>query len=327
VSTHRSSRNAILQTPPGPEGSNGSDRRVCRDVADEYLLCTYKDCLYLLITRFTLCSSYESKRNQLIMQSTTATSNIKQLKQRYIKPYSLNYKQLFKESWQLTKGAKRTFWLAILFYFLISTASQAIGFGLSLLKLPLVDFIYNAISNLGINYPLAAGLWVLAIQRATGNSIKASTLFSAINWYNIRHIFVICLWLLLLVLLVVIPAMGILIITHTFSPTGEILNYKLLFGIIILAAIIIFYFFMTYLMAIPLVASQRISGWHALTLSRLAINQHFFKVVLLCIIGIFILSVSGILTLGIAWIWLLPWVFIVNGKLFATLFSMPLNKI
>jgi|GEM_PF-1386536 len=258
------------------------------------------------------------------MQETLKQSLSERLKQKYIHPYSFTLKGIFKESWRLTKGAKGPLLLALFLYFLIA-------FGVDLLKTLVVMFsntvvgiILQFILEILLLKPLLGGVLLLSVQRAAGATIKGMSMFSALNWFNILHLFVVFLWQMFLYIIVAIPLAGILLMTHTLSLTGEFNgNMLVLVSVITVAVIAVLYITTIYFMATPLIVTQRISGWQALTLSRLAVRQHFFQILWLDLVAFLILLVGGVFTLGIGFIWIFPWLYITQGRLFNTLFSLP----
>jgi len=277
------------------------------------------------------------------MQVSNSTNKIEQLKREYIHPYSLSYRRLFKDSWRLTQGAKGSIWLALFLCCLIKIAMLAGEWGVQHFAGSLASVIFQVIVLIVLGYPLMAGFKLLGVQRATGQSIKASTIFSCINRHNIKHLLVINLWLFLIYFITAMLALGIMVLSGVFSADGK-LNFNFtLIGSLIIPASIIVYFSQVYSMANVLVASQKISGWHALTLSRLAVNQHFFKIFLLNLLLI-VISIPSLSILSAVWIrdvfsliilaivslisvissiWIMPCFIILRGKLFNIMFSLP----
>ena len=276
------------------------------------------------------------------MQVSNSAKIIQHLKQQYIHPYSLSYKQLFKDSWLLTKGAKASIWLALFFYGLIKIATLLAEWGLEHFAGSMISVIFQMALFIILTSPLMAGLKLLGVQRAVGQSIKASTIFSCINRHNIKQLLVINLWLFLISFIALMLAFGIMVLNGLFLADGKINFNFTVIALLIIPASIIVYFMQAYSMATLLVVSQKISGWHALTLSRLAVNQHFFKILLLNLLMIVIFLGLGLpllktiwiwndfslinlaidsLILIFAWIWIIPWLIILKGKLFNIMFS------
>lgn len=277
------------------------------------------------------------------MQVSSSTSEIAQLKQKYIHAYSLSYKSLFKDSWQLTRGAKGSLWLALFLYCLIKIAMLAGEWGVQHFAGSIASVVFQIVLFIVLSSPLMVGLKFLGVQRATGQSIKASTIFSCINCHTIKHLLVINLWLFLIYFITAVLVFGIMVWSGGFSADGK-LNFNFtIIGLLIIPASIIIYFTQVYSMATLLVASQKISGWHALTLSRLAVNRHFFKIFLLNLLMI-VISIPSLAVLSAPWvrdgfslvilamvslisvifsIWIMPCFIILKGKLFNIMFSLP----
>lgn len=254
-----------------------------------------------------------------MQQTITTQSKIAQLKQQYIHDYSIKYKSLLQSSWRLTKGAKSRILLALLLVMIIGSTMSHI--------LQLVTFYNVAINQLLqlilgqlLLQPLTAGIWLLGIQRATGEKIKISTLFSIMNWYYIGHIFIGYAWQVTLYIFIGLVAVGILKISGNWASQNNLVfnaPTSIVLGLALIAAL---YVTAIYFMTIPLIVTQHIPGWQALTLSRIATNRHFFKLLGLFLLHLLIIALASFLTLGIALIWLMPWSVILQGRIFMTVF-------
>ncbi|MBB4865899.1 putative membrane protein [Pseudomonas nitritireducens] len=230
--------------------------------------------------------------------------------------YDFSINELLGESWRRTKGSKGlilsgflVFYAAIfalinvlsLFLAVVGVAGIA-GMGLLsggepaggmavgavvafLFASLLLSFVASAIC-----YPLLAGVNMLGIRRAADQPLRFNEIFS-----HFGRTFQVVVCVLLSTLLISIG-----------------------YFLFVLPGI---YLSIAYLLAVPLVVERGLSPWAALEASRRAIGQHWFKVfgVLLVFAVLFGLS---LLTLGIALIWLLPWLIVCIGVLYRIIFGV-----
>jgi hypothetical protein len=66
------------------------------------------------------------------------------------------------------------------------------------------------------------------------------------------------------------------------------------------------YLSVAYMYALPLVVEKDLPAWQAMEISRKAIGKNWFSMFGLLLI-IMLMNMLGLLTLGIAWIWIVPW--------------------
>jgi len=191
------------------------------------------------------------------MQESTS----EQLKQKYIRPYSFSYKALYKASWQLTKGAKGALLLGDFLYTLVILIGILLRYLIAQISHPNLGFMSQIVFILIVAKPLVCGLWLIAMQRAAGNKIKGTAIFSAINGFiNIEQIFIISLYLVGLALVMAIPVIVFSVIGSSFFAQLKTIQSSLSIGVITLYFCGLIYLMVIYSLALPLIASQRISG-------------------------------------------------------------------
>jgi uncharacterized membrane protein len=81
-----------------------------------------------------------------------------------------------------------------------------------------------------------------------------------------------------------------------------------------------------YMYSMLLVADGKVGAWRALKVSRKAVSQHWFKF-FFTVILVEIVVIISILPLGIGLIWSLPWVTVVFGNLYKTLFGVEAARV
>ena len=230
--------------------------------------------------------------------------------------YNFSINELLGESWRRTKGTKGliiggfvVFYAAIfalvnllsLFLTVVGVAGIA-GMGLlgdseaagGMAVGALVAFFIGSIVlsfvATAVCYPLLAGVNMLGIRRAADQPLRFNEVFS-----HFGRTFQVVVCVLLSTLLICVG-----------------------YFLFVLPGI---YLSIAYMLAIPLVVERGLSPWAALEASRKAISQHWFKVFgLLLVFGV--LFMLSTLTLGIALIWVMPWLIVAIGVLYRTIFGV-----
>ena len=208
--------------------------------------------------------------------------------------YDLKYKAVMGEAWNRVKGAKGTFWLAMLLYIIVqSVVTFGSGFVLTLAlgeAFPVLSSILGQVIIVAITTPMTAGVTMIAIRRAADVSIRATSVFDYFG--KIVQLFV------MMLLLYIMLAIG--------------------FVLLVLPGI---YLSVAYMFAIPLMVEKNLGPWQALEASRKAVTKSWFTVFGLFLSFAFIMMLS-MLTAGIALIWTLPWVCIVMGLAYRVIFGV-----
>jgi len=234
--------------------------------------------------------------------------------------YDFTIGEIFSESWERTKGAKWTFLLAWLFYFVIAIVVSALISYVMPDSQVLMDqgrftegmiwSILPSLITIPILYPLMAGITLLGIHRAVDADISATSIFS-----HYRK---------------VIPLTILTIVVYIFTILGLML--MILPGI---------YLAVAYMMAVALMIDRDMGVWEAMESSRKAITRHWFKVFflylslgLLMIAAILPVSISIALNLSgpfiliaamialISFIWFVPLSSILHGVMYKYMFGV-----
>ncbi len=231
-------------------------------------------------------------QNNILMNNTLSEDN------------NFNLKEVFNEAWILLKGSKLIFNISLIIYVFIGTVLQKL---LSLYIHPQIFFNLHqyakgmfadeaqTLLSLPILAPIIAGIVMLGVKRASLKQITIPSIFSyyTIVWHLVFASILVSISVLIGFMLFILPGIYLAV---SFSFTTQLIIDKQL-GVI-----------------------------EAMKTSLLAVNKKWFKFfgIYMSLIGLFMLSM---LTLGIALIWLLPFIFIVNGILYKKVFgySNPQN--
>lgn len=204
----------------------------------------------------------------------------------------VNLGDVLHEAWRLTDGSKGAYWLAIL---IAAVLSLLVGGAATLVivlifgKNALLGQILIQLVNTGISACASAGLFVMAISRARGQSIRGAMVLDQIKlWWPL---FVVTLAISLAVML----GLFLLIIP----------------GI---------YLAVSYMFAVPLVADKHLGVWEAMETSRQTVSRNWFIYFLWCLAAAAIALVSLCL-LGIPLIWTVPMLANSQGVLYRNAFD------
>lgn len=210
--------------------------------------------------------------------------------------YTLEIGAVLSEAWAKTKGSKGTVWLAYLLILVIMIPlmmvpmfiMSAMGLGDGAVG-TVVMFAVQIAANLLI-LPMMGGLMMIGIKRAVGAPVSVGEVFGHFGKTLTLFACVILMYLTVLIglLLFILP------------------------GIYLLVA---------YSLAIPLILEKNLGPWEALQVSRKAITHKWFTFLGLGLVVMLIYFVGAIVTLGIGIIWIIPFMFLVMGVVYRTLFG------
>ena len=219
--------------------------------------------------------------------------------------YDFTIKDIFKEAWMLVKGSKLIFNISLLLYILIAIVLQKlISLAINpqiyyashdIIKAMLADETQSLLS-LPIIAPITAGIVMLGVKRS---ALKKITILSIFNYYTIT-------WSLVFA--------SILVSLTTFMG----------FIFFILPGI---YLAVAFSFTTPLIVDKQFGVLKAMKTSLLAVHKKWFKFFTIYASLVIMVLLSIVFTLGITLIWLLPFIFIVNGILYKRIFgySNPQN--
>lgn len=214
--------------------------------------------------------------------------------------YDFNIIDIIKTGFKFTKGFKAIAWKLMIIYAIVAYSIYLICW----LFLPSAElnseqfqqnFKIIGFISIPILAPLMAGFDMTIINYLRGKDVSYKSIF---NYYNI-------IWELSLaslsvhfintVVSFIVNAIGIYLNLAWFNKLALILSITI--------AVI-------YMFTLPLIADKRLKIWDAMELSRKAVFAHFFKIIILYLFLILIMTVSAI-PLGIGLIWTLPMILIV----------------
>jgi len=235
--------------------------------------------------------------------------------------YELNFKKIFKESWQKVKGAKKSFWGAIGFIFLaclaclisftiIHITSEFIGTKLGLITdakaftnsvMPVFGFAFNVITAV-----FSTTIIYMMVKHIEGSRIQAKMVFSANNVFK-KLIYS----ALLTTLIKTIFSTGIM--WAGFHPDllflqSSIISNEIAIKLIgfSLAILLMCYSALIIVMSLLLLVEKKLAIGTALVISTKAIMRKPFSNLWLGAFMNLFLLIGTLVTLGIGLIWLLP---------------------
>ena len=201
------------------------------------------------------------------------------------------------EAWRGMKGFKLKCHIALTIYFLAY-------FGAMLLSIPIalgmaatgadpdtagiIAWLVQMIAVVA-TMPLVFGVMIMGMRHYLGKSVSAGSIFDYFGS---------------------IPSLLLVYILQTVLITIGIL-------LLVIPGI---YLAVAYMYAMPLVVEKKMSAWQAMEVSRKALTRvwfRFFGIIWL----IALINMLGLLTLGIAWIWTLPWSVLGVAMIYVKLFG------
>jgi uncharacterized membrane protein len=201
------------------------------------------------------------------------------------------------EAWRGLKGFKLKCHIALVLYLLVFLAA-AILFGLVVFALAQSGADPQVIEILGIVFqlvitlvalPMTFAILVMGVRHARDKSVSAGEVF--------RHFRS-------------IPSLFLAYVLQTIL---------IILGLILLVVPGIYLMF-AYIYAMPLIVEKKMSAWQALETSRKAITRVWFR-----FFGITwllsLINMLGVLTLGIAWFWTIPWTVLAYAMIYFKLFG------
>ncbi len=201
------------------------------------------------------------------------------------------------EAWRGMKGFKLKCHIALVLYFLVYLVAVMVSIpviiGLSSLGADpqTAGLIASLVQLLAVvcTMPMAFGVLIMGMRHAVGKPVTAGSIFGYFGS---------------------IPTLLLAYILQTIMITIGLL-------LLVLPGI---YLMVAYMYAMPLIVEKKMSAWHALETSRRALTRcwfRFFGIVWL----LSLVNMAGLLTLGIAWIWTIPWSVLGIAMIYVKLFG------
>lgn len=227
--------------------------------------------------------------------------------------YSLPVMETVKAAWAKVSGAKGTIWAVIGLFFLALLVVEIFA---SLIGHTVIILAFNFISWL-IQVIAGASLIYLGIKRAQDMPIfykmikdilNTRTILSMIGFYLLQ--------ILILLPAAFIGAIGAYLAYPETDPSSMMRFISVLFY---LAAAVWFIFLSVRLwLGFGAIVDKKLNPFDALKLSFKATQGNVLNLIGLYIINILIITVC-VITLGIGFIWGLPWIFINYGEVYKRL--------
>ncbi len=201
------------------------------------------------------------------------------------------------EAWRGMKGFKLKCHIALVIYFVVYLVAVLISIpvviGLSTIGADpqTAALLGSLVQMLAVicTMPLAFGVLIMGMRHAVGKPVTAGSIFGFFG--SIPSL------LLAYILQMIMITIGLILLV--------------LPGI---------YLMFAYMYAMPLIVEKKMGAWHALETSRRAMTRcwfRFFGMVWL----VSLVNMAGLLTLGIAWIWTIPWSVLAFAMIYVKLFG------
>lgn len=224
--------------------------------------------------------------------------------------YDFNIKAIFSEAWKKTDGLKGRFWKALILVLIITIVTTMIAFSVDAMFFPAnnpeaamaphpVAQLLQMVFSIFLTTPLFAGLLMLCIKQCVGVFAPFNTVFQYVSYWK-------KLWAYPV-------AMTVLALASAYSADIPMMRF--------IVFLLMTFIVVTYFMFIPLVVEKNLSTWEAMEASRKTIFHHWLKTLWFMIV-IGLIMVASALTLGIALIWTLPWIYNAIAMLYITMFGV-----
>lgn len=213
-------------------------------------------------------------------------------------------KKIFSEAWDKVSGLKGRFWAAFLIIIGITVVTSTIAFSVEYLVMgdptetnihPVAQII-QMIFSVFITTPLFAGVLMLSLRHCEGKVLPFTSVFNYLGYWKKLWVYPVALTVIALVQ----------------NIDSSLLRFAM--------TLLTIYLTVTYFMYIPLIADKNLDIIPALELSRKTTSKVWFKTLGFFVL-ILLIMIASALTLGIAYIWTLPWIYNSIAILYRTLFN------
>lgn len=217
--------------------------------------------------------------------------------------FEVNMLETLGEAWRGMKGFKLKCHIALALYFLVFIGATIL-FGVIVGVLGATGADQSVIGVLSIVFqlvitvvalPMGIAILIMALRHANGKSVSAGEIF--------RH----------------------------FGTIGSLALCYLLQIILIMIGLVLLvlpglYLMIAYMLAMPLIVEKKMGVWQALETSRKALTRVWFRFFGLTLLISFI-NMLGIITLGIAWIWTIPWAVLAMAMVYQKIFGVEAHTL
>jgi len=214
--------------------------------------------------------------------------------------YELPFKQIIREAWTATSGAKFTFFIGYLIVLAIMLASSFLSETVFTMTIQEMDgedmggvialkFVIDVLLAL-IQIPLYASLMFMGIRYTNGGSLTPGDIFNGFGrfWRLVGSYLLMYLLVIIGLLLLILPGI---------------------------------YLAIAYIFVYPLILEKDMGIWEAMETSRKAVSKHWFLIVGL-MLGMSVILVLSAIPLGIGLIWTIPMAYIFTGILYSRIFGI-----
>lgn len=201
------------------------------------------------------------------------------------------------EAWRNMKGFKRSCHVAFFLYFVIAIITSLISYPIIIGLMSIgadantagsVGAVIQFLASIAI-MPMFIGIHIMGMRHAESKSVSAGSIFGYFS--KIPTVFL-CYTIMMIM---IVLGMFLLILP----------------GI---------YLMIAYMFAMPLVVEKNMPAWRAMEVSRKALTRKWFPMFgVLLLMGI--VNTLALFTLGIAWIWTVPWSVLTMSMIYTKLFG------
>lgn len=217
--------------------------------------------------------------------------------------FRVNMLETLGEAWKGLKGFKLKCHIALVLYLLVFLGAGVL-FGLLAAVLAstgadesvigVLSLVFQVIITL-VALPMSYAILIMAMRHANDKSVSAGEIF--------RHF----------------GTIGSLFVAYIL----EVILIMIGFVLLVLPGI---YLMFAYIYAMPLIVEKKMGPWHALETSRKAVTKVWFRFFgfmwLLTLI-----NMLGAFTLGIAWIWTVPWSILAMAMVYQKIFGIEAHTL
>lgn len=217
--------------------------------------------------------------------------------------FEVNMLETLGEAWRGLKGFKLKCHIALILYSLVYLAAF-LGLGIIVAILSttgadetvasVLSLVFQLVTTV-VMLPMGVAFLVMAMRHANQKPVSAGEIF--------RHF----------------GTMGSLFVAYLIQVI------LIMIGLVLLVLPGIYLMF-AYMYALPLVLEKKMGPWHALETSRKALTKVWFRFFGLLWL-IMLINTAGVLTLGIAWIWTIPWSILAMAMVYQKIFGVEAHTL
>lgn len=217
--------------------------------------------------------------------------------------FRVNMLETLGEAWRGLKGFKLKCHIALILYFLVFLGAGVLfgvlaailaGTGADESVIGILSFVFQLVITL-VALPMSYALLIMAMRHANGKSVSAGEIF--------RHF----------------GTIGSLFVAYVL----EVVLIMIGFVLLVLPGI---YLMFAYVYAMPLIVEKKMGPWQALETSRKAVTRVWFRFFgFLWLITL--INMLGVFTLGIAWIWTVPWSILAMAMVYEKIFGVEAHTL